>query len=43
MIASFKLFRGIRFTSSSLFVAYDELDHSKFALKLIDFDKYELD
>lgn len=31
-----------RFESTSLLVCYDAYNHSKFAVKLIDFDKYEL-
>jgi hypothetical protein len=41
LIASFHSFTGIRFISSSLFIAYDAEDTSKFTVNLIDFDKYE--
>jgi hypothetical protein len=43
LIASFKKFHGIRFNSSSLFIAFDGSDPSKQAVKFIDFDRYEHD
>lgn len=33
-------FRGGEFNSSSLLICYDADDHSKYAVKIIDFDQY---
>lgn len=41
LILSFRKFRGVRFISSSLFVAFDAKDPTRYTVKLIDFDKYE--
>jgi hypothetical protein len=43
LIERFKLFRGVRFVSSSLFLAYDASKPDQLCFKLIDFDKYERD
>ena len=40
---AFRQFKGIRFLSSSLFVAYDASNSRNCCLKLIDFDKYQQD
>lgn len=33
-------FKAGNFDSASLLIMYDAYDHSKFAVKVIDFDKY---
>ena len=40
IILGFMCFRGIIFESSSLYLAYDAYDPSKFTINFIDFDKY---
>ena len=41
LIDSIMKFRGVKFISSSLFLAYDASNPVTCCLKLIDFDKYE--
>ena len=43
LIEAFKMFNGVKFVSSSLFIAFDGAHPEHFELKLIDFDKYEHD
>lgn len=40
LVLALECFKGGCFNSASLFICYDSYDHSKFAVKLIDFDKY---
>jgi hypothetical protein len=40
MILAFKSFLGLRFMSSSIFIAYDAFNPEKYTINFIDFDKY---
>ena len=40
LITAFNKFRGVKFISSSLFIAYDGDNPESFTVNLIDFDKY---
>jgi hypothetical protein len=41
LILGFLSFNDIKFSSSSLYLAYDAYDPSKYTINFIDFDKYQ--